>query len=170
MHFVKSFVLVTMVIASIVILGTSGVNAEMVAYDRDGNSLGVYAGNSGNNIMEIYVPSIDRAVHINISTGDLTGRDIYFESDDCFDSGTPYVVAEGTYKVILNGDQYYTGDDAAPQLVQVNSVFRSYNSQCEEFVSSRIVVPAHEVALPFALPAALPLNLELERRYKSNTH
>lgn len=167
MRSVKYLVLFVMAIASVLILGAYGAEADIVAYDAEGNALGVYAGNIDNNVMVIYVPSIDRSLHINVSTGNLIGRDIYFQSDDCFVSGTPYVVSEGSYKVILNGNTYYTGDDlAAPEGLLMQSVFRSHNSQCEQLISSRIVVPAHEITLPFTLPAALPLDLDLERRFK----
>jgi hypothetical protein len=167
MMYAKSVVSVIAIIASVLFLGATATEADMVAYDAAGNTLGVYAGNSSNNVMIIYVPSIDRSVHINISTGDIIGRDIYFQSDDCFVSGIPYVVSEGSYKVIRNGDQLYTGDDnEVPESLQINSVFRSHNSQCEQLVNSRIVVPAHEITLPFSLPVSLPLDLELERRFK----
>ncbi len=146
------------------VAGIQGVAAEIVAYDAAGNQLGIYLGNSSNNVVQVYVPSLERDVHINISTGDLTGRDIYFGSYDC--SGTAHVVAEGSYKIVLNGAQYYAGDKAAPVQLSVNSVLRSYNSFCEAFSGARLVVPAGVVELPFVMPVALPLSLEVEKRYR----
>lgn len=145
--------------------GRTGVQAEMLSYDANGNFLGIYAGSSNNNIIQIYVPSIERTVDINMSTGDLIGRDIYFVSGDCFVSGDPYVVAEGSYTVIQNGSEYYTGSKAVPEQLQINSVFRSYNSQCEGFSGAKIVVPAQEIVLPFSMPTALPLTIEVPRKY-----
>ena len=154
-----------LVIICVLAVVITGVQAEMLVYDSNGEFIGIYAGSSSNNIMEIYVPTIERAVHINISTGDLTGRDIYFQSSDCYASGMPYVVSEGSYKVILNGSQYYAGDKVAPELLQINSVFRSYNSQCEGFSGAKIVVPMQEIVLPFSMPVALPLTIEAHRKY-----
>ncbi len=146
------------------VAGIKGAGAEIITHDAEGNQLGIYLGNSSNNIVQIHVPSLERDVHINISSGDLTGRDIYFGSYDC--SGIAHVVAEGAYKIILNGDLYYAGEKAAPTQLSVHSVFRSYNASCEAFNSTRFVVPADTVELPFVLPVALPLSLEVEKKYK----
>jgi len=144
-----------------VLLLTIGINiseAEMTVHDKNHQLIGVYFGNSSNNTLEIYIPSYDRSIHINVSTGDILGQDFYFESSDC--SGIAYVVSEASYKVIKNGESYFTGEKVAPINTQINSVFRSYTPVCELYNGMRYVVPALSVELPFTLPVALPLSFE----------
>jgi len=145
-------------------IGPSISEAELTVYNAEGTVLGILVGNSSSNTIDVYVPSIDRALNINISTGDLTGRDIYFESYDC--SGTAYVLPEASYRVIKNGTEFLTGEKVNPAIVTTNSAFRSYNSACEPLSSVRYVVPARGVALPFAMPVSLPLSFHMDKKWK----
>jgi hypothetical protein len=151
----------------IIILFTAGLSistAELSVHDAEGTLLGLLAGNSSSNTIDVYVPSVDRTLNINISTGDLTGRDIYFESYDC--SGTAYVLPEASYRVIKNGAEYFTGEKDNPAVVVTNSALRSYNSSCELLNSVRYTVPAREITLPFAMPVSLPLSFHIDKRWK----
>jgi len=145
-------------------IGLSISEAELTVYDAEGTVLGILVGNSSSNAMDVYVPSVDRTLNINLSTGDITGRDIYYDSYDC--SGTAYVLPEASYRIIKNGEEYLTGTKADPTIIVTNSVFRSYNSSCELLNSVRYAVPAQGVALPFTMPVSLPLSLHLEKRWK----
>lgn len=139
------------------------ITADLIVYDADDQMLGIFIGNVDNNTVQVYFPSIGSVLNINISTGETLGSDIYYEGDDC--SGTPNVLAVGTYRIIKNGETYYTGDKVRPENRQINSVLRSYNSSCEPFSGTRRVVPAQEIILPVSLPVALPLSIETERKY-----
>jgi hypothetical protein len=138
--------------------------AELTVYDAEGTLLGILVGNSTSNTIDVYVPQVDRTLNINLSTGDITGRDIYFESYDC--SGTAYVLPESSYRIMKNGTGYLTGEKADPVSVQTNSVFRSYNASCELLNSVRYAVPAEGVALPFTMPVQLPLSFQLDKKWK----
>ncbi len=138
--------------------------AELTVYNAQGQLLGILAGNSSSNTVDVYIPSVDRTLNINISTGDITGRDIYFESNDC--SGPAYVLPEASYRIIKNGEEYLTGKKVVPASVLTSSVFRSYNSSCELLNAVRYAVPAQGIALPFTIPVSLPLSIHLEKRWK----
>jgi len=153
-----------LVIVFLFTIGPSISKAELTVYNAEGTLLGILVGNSSSNTVDVYIPSVDRTLNINLSTGDIIGRDIYFDSYDC--SGTAYVLPEASYRIIKNGEEYLTGKKAAPAVVLTNSVFRSYNSSCELLNSVRYAVPAEGTALPFTMPVSLPLGFQIDKRWK----
>jgi hypothetical protein len=155
---------IALVILLLFTVGLAVSEAELTVYNAEGTLLGILAGNSSSNTMDVYVPSVDRTLNINISTGDIIGRDIYYESYDC--SGPAYVHPEASYRIIKNGEEYLTGESADPIIVQISSVFRSYNSQCELLNSVRYAVPAQGIVMPFTMPVSLPLSLHIDKRWK----
>jgi hypothetical protein len=164
MKITKALNSITLVMVFLFSIGLSVSGAELTVNTAEGTILGILVGNSSSNTMDVYIPSVDRTLNINLSTGDITGRDIYFESDDC--SGTAYVLPEASYRIIKNGEEYLTGKRVVPAIVSTNSVFRSYNSSCELLSSVRYAVPAQGMALPFTMPVSLPLSLHLDKKWK----
>lgn len=164
MRITKALNRIALSIVFLITIGLSISDAELTVYNAEGTVLGILVGNSSSNTVDVYIPSVDRTLNINISTGDITGRDIYYESYDC--SGTAYVLPEASYRIIKNGEEYFTGKNIVPAIVLTNSVFRSYNSQCELLNSSRYAVPAEGIALPFTMPVSLPLSLHMEKKWK----
>lgn len=155
---------IALVIVLLFTIGLSLSEAEITVYNAEGSLLGILVGNSSSNTADVYIPSIDRTLNINLSTGEITGRDIYFESSDC--SGASYVLPETSYRIIKNGEVYLTGKKVAPVSLLTNSVFRSYNSSCELLNAVRYAVPAEGIALPFKMPVSLPLSFHLDKRWK----
>ncbi|MEW6602035.1 MAG: hypothetical protein AB1499_13770 [Nitrospirota bacterium] len=145
-------------------VGLSASEAELTVNNAEGTLLGILVGNSASNTIDVYVPSVDRTLNINLSTGEITGRDLYFESEDC--SGTAYVLPESSYRIIRNGEEYLTGQKTGPVIIQTSSVYRSYNSSCELLDSVRYAVPAESIALPFSMPVSLPLSINIEKRWR----
>ena len=164
MKITKALNSIALAVVFLFTIGLSVSVAELTVYNAEGTLLGILVGNSSSNTMDVYIPSVDRTLNINLSTGDIIGRDIYFESYDC--SGNAYVLAEASYRIIKNGEEYLTGKKAVPAVVLTNSVFRSYDSTCELLNSVRYVVPAQGIALPFTMPVSLPLSLHLDKRWK----
>jgi hypothetical protein len=164
MKITKALNRIALSIVLLITIGLSISEAELTVYNAEGTVLGILVGNSSSNTVDVYIPSVDRTLNINISTGDITGRDIYYESFDC--SGTAYVLPEASYRIIKNGEEYFTGKNILPAIVLTNSVFRSYNSQCELLNSVRYTVPAEGIALPFTMPVSLPLSLHMEKKWK----
>jgi len=164
MNIKKALNSIALVIVFLFTIGLSVSHAELTVYNAEGRFLGILVGNGISNTLDLYIPSVDRTLNINISTGDITGRDIYFESYDC--SGTAYVLPEASYRIVKNGEEYLTGKKVAPASIVTNSVFRSYDASCELLNSVRYAVPAQSIALPFTMPVLLPLSLHLEKRWK----
>lgn len=164
MKITKAMNRIALIVVLLITIGLSISEAELTVYNAEGTVLGILVGNSSSNTVDVYIPSVDRTLNINISTGDITGRDIYYESYDC--SGTAYVLPEASYRIIKNGDEYLTGKKTVPAIVLTSSVFRSYNSQCELLNSVRYTVPAEGIALPFTMPVSLPLSLQLDKKWK----
>ena len=161
MKAIGNIVLLTVLLLTI---GLSVSEAEVTVYDAEGHELGILIGNSSSNTLDVYIPSVDRTLNINVSTGDILGRDMYFGSYDC--SGTAYTIAEASYRIIKNGEGYYTGKKVAPSYMQINSALRSYNSACELLNTVRYVVPLQDTELPFPLPVSLPLSFYIEKKWK----
>lgn len=164
MKIMKALNSITLALVLLFTIGRAASEAELTVHNAEGALLGILVGDSSSNTMDIYVPAIDRTLNINISTGDITGRDIYFESYDC--TSDAYVLSEASYRIIKNGEKYFTGKKVVPAIVPTNSALRSFNSSCELLNSSRYVVPVQEIELPFTMPVSLPLSLQLDKRWK----
>lgn len=150
--------------ACLMVIPVDRARADVTAYDALGNFIGIFLGNSSTATGQIYLPSVDRFLNVNMNTGELIGQDLFYESYDC--SGTAYAAAEAAYRIIRNGDNYFTGERTLPANLPVNSALRSFNGACEFFSETRLVVPVKDVFLPVTLPLALPLSLEIEKKIR----
>ena len=140
--------------------GTKDVQAEVIAYDSDGQFLGVFLGRSpGRGAANIYMPSSEMFINIRFDDGDAARGFFYFESFDC--SGTPYLSAHITSQIMRNGESYYFGEKVMPVIKRINSDL--YMGNCSTMLSVDLsVVPASEIEPPVLLPVALPLSFEHE--------
>ena len=156
---------VMLLAAFLMMVPVDPVRADITAYDAFGNFLGIFVGNSSTATGQIYMPSVDRFLHVNMNTGEIVGQDLYYESEDC-SGDTAYAAAEAAYRIIRNGSHYFTGVKTLPANVEVNSALRSLNLSCESFPETRLVVPVNGITLPFLLPVPVPLRFEIEKKIR----
>ncbi len=138
-------------------------------FDANGQFLGMLLEPTS---MEIFIPSLSRAVQIRVDNGDIAERimgpawptiPFFFESSDC--TGQIYLNASWSYRIFENGGEYYTGRHLAPVGIQIKSIFMSMAKlpplcyQNDSVVPG--LVPAIKISqMPFTLPAALPFRFE----------
>ena len=153
------FIILVAFVTAIGITGT--VKAEVIAYDADGQYLGIFNGYEQGGA-DIYIPSSDINIIISWDSGDV-GSPLYslkFESSDC--SGTPYIGSRASYYVTRNGEKIYSGDRIVPIRIEYNSYLRTDGLTCKQSSKTAYVVLAQEFTPPFTLPIALPLYFEVE--------
>ncbi len=159
MKILKSLSIAVLLAICLIGFGKTNVQAEMMAYDADGQYLGILLGTT-HGVADIYIPSLDRNVTIHFGSGDAEETYILFESSDC--SGMPYFYSSASYLILKNGGKYYTGQKIAPRSVQINSLLWQDGLCTQDNRNISGLVPAEEVTTPFTVPVALPLSFELE--------
>jgi len=137
-------------------ISQSNARAEMTVYDNNSQFLGFFVDEG-----KVYNPAFASFVSFSLSTGEITSKDLYFESDNC--SGIPYIRTNPN-KIIKHDDKYYKTDNAQVTSKTLGSVITYQYLSCYTFqiLVKYLVLPAEEIDLPFDLPVALPLNIEFE--------
>lgn len=168
MKIVKLTIVGSLLLVCIVALGITDSQAEVTAYDADGQFLGVLLGKD--NVMggsfNVYMPSVNKLINITVSTAyehaKIGGEELYFESEDC--SGVAYVEPWVSTEIIKNNEKYYTGEESDSINIAANSRLNDWSSVCETFggTLNLFLVPAQEMTLPLSQPITLPLSFELE--------
>ncbi len=163
MKIFKTLFLILSLVVCILAYQSSDVNAEVIAYDTDGQFLGIHMNfdslSSGR--ADIYIPSMNLTARISLGNGDAAIHNIFFTTPNC--TGTPYVTAIHSYIIFKNGERYYIGEKTVPINTQmrIRSYFFSDGSCRSGSWSSTDLVPVQEFdieQLPITLPVALPLN------------
>jgi hypothetical protein len=149
-------------------LGISAAEAGVNVYDSRAQYLGtlldVHAAvdDSGESATaDLFVPSLGRAVQVDLATGNLVSEAQQFWYSDSSCLGTPYV---GPALFLSVGwiDGYYTGANARPKWMWMRSCRRfslERGMSCETLPAALPFwgVEAVPVRLPFSDPVVLPL-------------
>ena len=178
MKVMKSLGCALVLIFCVSTIGSIAAHAEVVAYDANGQFLGILQ--LAGNVANIYIPSLDRVVKIDYLSGEVSGGGILlFNGAACFgdlaEGAGFYMPPPAAYEIIRFGiSSYYTGERVAPQIEFIQSQLFQDGVTCipvetpqppsnpPTLGADRPTVPAFEIQLPFTTPVALPLRFEVE--------
>ena len=126
-------------------------------FDATGQYMGIFQGYAGG-WFTVFHPTLSRSVEFGEGTGEVRiGWDLLFESNNC--TGTPYMGASASYRVVVYMGKTYGGEKAIPDLRYMGSYSNWVSGSCTAIVPPNQihVVTAMEIMLPFSIPVALPL-------------